>query len=40
MSKSFSQTSRDRLALNLFIAIPVIALLVVIRRAQASGNHP
>lgn len=35
-----SQTSRDRLALNAFIAIPVIALLVVIRYAQVKNVKP
>lgn len=30
------KTSRDRLVANLFLAIPVVAVLVVIRRAQSS----
>ncbi len=34
--KNYSQTSRDRLALNFFIVIPVIAALVLIRRAQST----
>lgn len=31
-----SQTSRDRQALTFFIAIPVIAALLLIRRAQTT----
>lgn len=38
MSKSYSQTSRDRLALNAFIALPVIAALVLIRQLQKMGD--
>lgn len=30
-----SQTSRDRLAFNFFIAIPVVAVLVLIAAAQS-----
>lgn len=39
MAKPHSQTSRDRLAFNLFIAIPVAAVLILIHRAQ-SGSAP
>lgn len=35
---SYSQTSRDRLVLNALIALPVIALLLVIRRAQSGSG--
>ena len=35
--KSYSQTSRDRLAANLFIAIPVLVVLGVIRYFQRPG---
>lgn len=39
MSKSYSQTSRDRLAFNVLIAIPVIAVLVLIRHYQAPPGE-
>lgn len=38
MAKKFSQTSRDRNALNFFIAIPVLAMIVLIRIAK--GPNP
>ena len=38
MSKKYSPTSRDRLAANLFIALPVVAMLVMIRYFQAPGE--
>lgn len=37
MASARSSTGRDRLALNLFIAIPVLAVLVLIHRAQSSA---
>jgi hypothetical protein len=40
MAKAHSQTSRDRLAFNFFIAIPVVAVLVLIHRAQAAAKSP
>jgi hypothetical protein len=39
MSKP-SQTSRDRLAFNFLIAIPVVAVLVLIHRAQSASAQP
>jgi len=38
--KRYSQTSRDRLALNFFILIPVVTMLVVIHRVQTKGLNP
>jgi len=46
-TKTYSQTSRDRLAANVFIAVPVLVMLGVIRYFQrpkddapAVNGHP
>lgn len=37
--KTYSQTSRDRLAFNFLIAIPVLAALVMIRHFQGPDGE-
>lgn len=37
-TKTYSQTSRDRLVANFFIAIPVIAALAMIRYFQGPSK--
>lgn len=44
-TKTYSQTSRDRLAANLFLALPVLVVLGVIRyfqrpKATATNDEP
>lgn len=40
MSKNYSQTSRDRLVANMLVALPVIAVLIVIRHYQKPDAPP
>lgn len=39
MAKNYSQTSRDRLVANMIIAMPVVAVLVLIRLYQTRTGE-